>query len=301
MIRTIGCFLTAATGVLLALPTSAGEYAGLEGFYSSDADGTEIAKTALDLDFRHLDSEHYQGLSLELAQFRPFGQPWVQDHRAYFRFADSNDRWKWNGRIGSDGNTVLGSASIHNEDARRQEYFVEREIVETPLGLQRGLYSTDVGGAWDLPFDERNVLTTVLGVQDFSGGNVRLHYRGNFIHVVNPDWGLSAQLRVRYFHDSAPNQFDYYSPSWYAQAIPTLQVRRFVSGWRYMAAAGYGVQTDSAASSWHPARLLEASVTSPKDGHDWVFNAAFTYTNTPVNGGFTYDYKQFMLSVGRSF
>jgi len=301
MIRTMGCILVAATGALLALPASAGEYAGFEGFYSSDADGTEIAKTSLDLDFRHRDSEHYMGLSLELAQFRPFGQPWVDDHRVYFRFADGSDRWKWNGRVGSDGDTVLGNASIHNEDPYRQEYFVEREIVETPLGLQRGLYSTYVGGAWDLPFNERNTLVTLLGVQDFSGGNVRLQYRGNFIHVVKPDWGLSAQLRVRYFHDSVPNQFDYYSPQWYAQAIPTLQLRRFVNGWRYAVAAGYGIQTDAAATSWHPARLLEASVTSPKDGRDWVFNAAFTYTNTPTNGGFTYDYKQLMLTAGRSF
>ena len=301
MTRPVGCVLIAATCVLWARPACAGDYVGFEGFYSSDADGTEVARTALDLDFHHADSGHYQGFALERARYRPFGQPWVEDLRVYFRFADGDDRWKWNGRVGSDGHTVLGNASIHDEGAHRQEYFIEREIVETPIGLQRGLYSTYAGGAWDLPLDERNILTTVLGVQDFSGRNVRLQFRGNFIHVVAPDLGLSAQLRVRYFHDSVPREFDYYAPKWYAQAIPTLQLRRYFSGWRCAVAAGYGVQTAAADASWHPARLLEASVTSPEDSHDWVFHGAFTYANTPLDSGFTYDYKQLTLSVGRSF
>lgn len=296
----MGHVLTAATCALFALPAHADGFAGVEGLYSSDADGTEIAKTGVDLDFSHADSEHYRGLSFEIARFRPFGRNWVEDRRAYFRFADGGTRWKWNGRIGSDGHGLLGNATIHNEDPRRQEYFIEREIVETPLGLQKGLYSTYAGGAFDLPLGERNTLTTVLGAQDFSGRNLRLQYRGNFIHIIKPDWGLSAQLRLRYFHDSVPNEFDYYSPRWYAQAIPTLQLRRYVSGWRYTVAAGYGAQT-AAGSTWHPAKLLEASVSSPTDGHAWVFKAGVLYTNSPVNSGFTYDYTQLMLSAGRSF
>jgi hypothetical protein len=291
--------LAAAIALLFALPACADQYAGLDGFYSSDADGTEIWKTALDFDFSHTDREHYQGLSLEDARFRPFGQPWVEQHRVYYRFAGGN-AWKWNGRIGSDGHSVLGSAAIHNEAARRQEYFIEREIVETPLGLRDRLYSTYLGAAFDLPMSERNLLTTVVGVQDFGGDNVRLHLRGNFTHVLSPEHGLSAQLRVRYFHDSVAHESDYFAPGWYAQVIPTLQLRRYVNGWRYAIAAGYGAQR-AADTSWRPARLLEASVTSPAEGHVWTFKAGFTYTNTPVNGGFSYDYRQFSLSVGRSF
>jgi hypothetical protein len=300
MIRTIAWTLFTTTGFVLSISVHAGQYVGFESFYSSDADGTEIAKTLLDVDFQHMDSEHYQGFSLEDARFLPFGHTWVQSYRVYFRFADSSAQWKWDGRIGSDGHTLLGTADVHDEDPFRQEYFAERAIVETPLGLQRGLYSTYAGAAYDTPFDERNILTTVVGVQDFTGRNVRLQYKGNLIHMLVPEWGVSAQLRVRYFHDSVPDEFDYFSPRWYVQAVPTLQVRRYVNGWRYAFAAGYGRQ-DAADSSWHDARLLEATMTSPKDGHDWVFQAAFTYTNTPINSGFTYDYKQLMLSAGRSF
>ncbi len=292
--------LIAAIAVVVSVSAHAGGYGGVEGFLSSDADGTEIAKTALDLDFRHADGEHYQGMSLEQARFRPFGQGWIGDRRAYWRFADGGGQWKWNGRIGTDGRTLLGNASIHNEVPRRQEYFLEREIVETPLGLQRDIYSTYTGAAYDLPFDDRNILTTVLGVQDFSGRNVRLQYRGNFVHVIAPAWGFSAQLRLRYFHDSNPHEFDYFSPRWYAEAIPTLQLRRFRAGWRYAIAAGYGRQR-AADSGWHDARIFVAAVTSPKEGHDWFFQAGFTYANTPVNSGFTYDYKQLTFSIGRSF
>ena len=33
-------------------------------------------------------------------------------------------------------------------------------------------------------------------MQDFTGDNLRL----NYIHVVKPKWGLSAQVRTRYFN-----------------------------------------------------------------------------------------------------
>lgn len=288
----------AAIGLLVALPVSAQRYGGLDVFHSSDADRTTVTKAALDFDFIHVDSEHYQGLSLEQARFRPFGQGVVEDQRLYWRFA-AGDAWKWKGRIGTDGDSVLGSVSVHNESANRQEYFIEREIIETPLGLENGLYSTYLGGAFDTPINARNMLTTVVGVQDFGGDNLRLHYRGNFIHTLSEEHGLSAQLRVRAFRDSVANESDYFAPGWYAQAVPTLQLRRYVNGWRYQVAAGYGTQR-AADTSWRPAHLLEASVTAPIDG-PWTFKAGFIYTNTPGNDGSGYNYRQVGVTIGRTF
>lgn len=297
--RLIGLFI-GANFAALAPPACADAYLGVQGAYSSDADGTDIARTAVDFDFSHVDEDHYRGLSLEQARFRPAGRDRAEEHRVYFRFADSGERWKWNGRIGSDGHTLLGSASVHDESPRRQEYFIEREIVETPLGLRDRHYATYAGGAFDLPLGEGRVLSTVLGAQDFGGDNLRLHYRGNLVQVLDEGRGLSAQLRLRYFHDSHPGESDYYSPRWHAQALPTLQLRRHAKGWRYVLAAGYGLQS-SAGESWKPARLVQASVTSPVLGQGWVMSTAFTYTNTPVGNGATYDYRQFMLTAGRSF
>jgi hypothetical protein len=131
----------------------------------------------------------------------------------------------------------------------RKELFVEREIVETPLGISRGIYYTFAGAAIDLPADDRNIFTAFAGIQDFTGDNVRFHVRGSYVHVVKPEWGLSAQLRGRYFRSTAPGEFDYFSPRWYAEVLPVLQMRRFVSGWQLLGAAGYGAQRDSA-SKW---------------------------------------------------
>jgi hypothetical protein len=294
----LSLLLAASAGLAFAVPAHAQRYIGVETLHSSDADLTDVAKWTLSLDFSHADPAHYQGLALETARFTLAGQRDVEEHRAFYRFA-GGDTWKWTGRVGSDGHGVLGSASIHNGAERRQEYFVERDIIETPLGLQHRSYSTYAGGAFDLPFDQRTLLTTVVGVQDFGGDNLRLHYRGNLSYSIAPRHGLSAQLRVRYFRDSDPNESDYFAPGWYAQAMPTLQLRRYHEGWRYAVAAGYGRQraTDS---SWRTARLLEASVTSPED-RDWVLRAGFTYTDTPVNSGFAYDYRRVFLSLGRVF
>lgn len=292
-------YLAAGASMALAMPSHADQYFGIDVFHSSDADGTDITRTALDFDFSHTDVEHYQGLSLETASFKPFGQSTVEEQRIYYRFAGGAD-WKWTGRVGTDGDTIVGSASIHNESPHRQEYFIERDIIETPLGLQDRLYSTYLGAAFDLPINDRTQLTTVVGVQEFGAENLRLHYRGNFSYMIAPEQGLSAQLRLRYFHDSVANESDYFAPGWYAQAIPTIQMRRYINGWRYSVAAGYGTQR-AADTSWRPARLLEASVTSPKDRHVWSFKAGITYTNTPVNSGYTYDYLQFSMSLGRTF
>ena len=296
--------MAAATSVLVALllplPSTADPWFGVHGFFSSDADETDVAKFGVDYDFRHAAADDYLGISLEHAQFRPSGQRGVDSDRLYVRFADGGTRWRWAGRIGSDGHTVLGSFNVFNTDPFRQEYFVEREVVETPLGLQRELYSTFVGAALDIPFDDRTSLSTVLGAQDFDGRNTRLHYRGNLVYILSPDWGLSAQLRLRYFHDSVPGELDYFSPRWYAQAIPTLQVRRFVNGWRYAAAVGLGQQYTADAER-RSARLLELSITSPIEGRDWFLKAAFTHTNTPIDSGLGYDYSHFLVSVGRSF
>jgi hypothetical protein len=293
--------LLAAVLCVAALPVAhATQYVGVEGFYSSDADNTDIDKTAIDLDFTHADTLHYAGVSLEDALFRPFGQPWIDDQRVYFRFADSKDAWNWNARIGSDGHTVLGSADLYNQATNRQEYFIERDIVETPIGLQRGLYSTYAGGAYDLPLGNRDTLTSVLGVDQFSGGNTRIQNRENFIHMLVPDWGLSVQLRLRDFNDSDPHQFDYFSPRWYAEAIPVVQIRRYVSGWRFALAAGVGEERANN-TTWRDARLVQASVSSPVKGTAWTFTAAATYTNTPVNAASLYDYAQLSFSLGRSF
>lgn len=272
---------------------------GMDFFSSTDADGTEVAKAGAHYDFHHASIEEYRGIRVESARFQPLGGQAHRDRRVYYRFADTGQAWKWNGMLGSDGHTWLGNAAIHNEAPFRQEYFVEREILETPRGLSEGLHYTFAGGAFDLPMDERNNVNLLVGVQDFTGDNLRVHARARYGYVVRPDWGLSAQLRVRAWHDSHPREYDYYAPGWYAEVLPTLQLRRFHGGWQYLAVAGYG-RSRERDSDWRPARYLELGVTSPRRG-DWFLKAGVIHSNTPVTNGYTYRYTQLSLQAMRRF
>ncbi len=220
--------------------------------------------------------------------------------RAYIHLANDRHPWKWDLLAGSDGHRALGSASIHNDARIRQEYFLEREIVETPIGISHRLYSTFAGGAVDLPIDGRDTLTLLGGVQEFTGDNVRTHARATFVHVVKPELGFSLQLRARYFRNSDPREYDYYSPRWYAEVLPVVQVRRWVGGWQLLAAGGYGVQRD-ADRKWHSARYANLRVTSPKFRKDWAGNAALIYSNTPTGNSFAYSYFQVNFGLTKSF
>jgi hypothetical protein len=289
----------AALGVFAAVtaaPAVAQPAAGIDVFYSSDSDRTEILKVGANLDWKWDGTDQRQGIRLEKAWFKPVGRRGREMDRAYLRFADKLGKWHWSATGGTDGRTILGGASIHNEARLRQEYFVERDIVETPVGLRHGIYYTFGGAALDVPADDRNNLTLFTGLQEFTGDNVRTHLRATYVHVLEPKWGLSIQLRTRYFHSSRPREFDYYSPRWYAEVLPVVQMRRFVGGWQLLAAAGYGQQRD-ADSPWHSSRYLNARVTSPAFQKGWALNAAATYSNTPVSSGLVYRYTQFSLGL----
>jgi hypothetical protein len=286
---------------LLAAPADATTRAlGADFFYSSDAEDTQVLKTGIHFDLRHAGSDKYLGVRFERARFAPLGQDGKTMERAYVRAANNIGGWKWNANVGTDGHTILGSAAIHDESRFRKEFFVEREIVETPLGLANGLYYSFAGAAIDLPADDRNTFTAFAGIQDFTGRNVRYHLRGNYVHVLKPEWGLSAQLRARYFASSYPHEFDYYSPRWYAEVLPVIQMRRFVGGWQLLGAAGYGAQRDSD-SRWRSSRYLDARLTSPSFQTNWALNGNIVYTSTPVATGNNYGYFQVNMGLVKAF
>jgi hypothetical protein len=127
--------------------------------------------------------------------------------------------------------------------------------------------------------------------------------RGNYVHVLKPDWGLSVQLRGRYFRSSDPREFDYYSPKWYAEAMPVVQLRRFVDGWEVVGAGGIGVQRDSA-TDWRQSNFVQFRVRSPENAKHWSLTAEITYTDTPsdsASAGSSYSYFQTRLGIMRRF
>jgi len=272
---------------------------GVDIFASTDADDTDVIRAGINLDPVYKGPDDYLGLRVEKAWYRPLGLKTTERERVFLRYANGSADWKWNAQVGTDGHTIIGSAAIHDESKYRKEFFIERDIVETPRGVKDGIYYTFVGAALDLPVDDRNSFTLMAGAQEFTGKNVRFHARANYVHVLKPEWGLSAQLRTRYFHSTEPREYDYYSPRWYVQALPVLQLRRYSGGWRYMVAGGVGAQRD-AVSDWRASYYAAAEVTSPTVGSNWHFKAAALYNNIPQNTG-AYDYGQLTVGITRTF
>ncbi|WP_265563995.1 hypothetical protein [Sphingomicrobium arenosum] len=265
-------------------------------FASSDADGTEITKLSFDFDLARLGREKVTGFRLERARLAPAGGQAEVVTRGYLRLTRPlGDRWSVDTTVGSDGNTILGSAALVHEGEWRKEFFLERDVIETPQGLALDLTSTYGGAAVDVPLGARAQLTLLGGVQDFTGDNVRLHARANAIYVVAPDQGLSVQLRARTFHDSVPREYDYYAPGDYVQLLPVVQVQRFTGGWRYRLAGGWGAQKETG-GDWRDSRFAEARVTSPAFGRVSL-EAQALYSEVPTILGQGYRYGQLSVSA----
>ena len=275
---------------------------GTEVFFSSDSDDTTVWRLAGEADIVNAPDGSRIGVRYERAWYDPQGLGEVTQDRIFVQAADRGGDVEWFARIGTDGDTVIGSASVNDNARFRKEAFVERDIVVTRQGLDLGLYSTFAGAAIDLPVDDSNVFTLLGGVQEFTGDNLRLHARANFVHVLDRDAGLSAQLRTRYFHSTVPGEYDYFSPENYAQILPVLQMRRFVGGWNLLAAGGIGVQK-STGTDWDQANYAEARFTSPERGN-WSVSGQALYSQTPGDAavaGSGYDYFQANFSLLRRF
>jgi hypothetical protein len=290
-----------SAGLLLALSLTAaaqdsqdrGQALRPEAWVSSDADGNETQRVGLGWDVGRSDDDHWFGAKVERARFA--GDGWAQtEQRVYLRAAGGGEDWRWKFDAGSNGDALLGSASVSSRDARRKEFFLEREVMETRGGVARGDVQTFAGAAIDVPLGERWTATGLVGAQDFGrGDNLRTHLRGNLVFAALPEQGISLQLRSRYFRNSDPFEGDYYSPRWYGEALGVVALRRNLGGYQWRAAAGIGRQR-SDTEAWKRARLLEVGMDTPHWKQAWLrLNAG--YKDTPVltdtGGGGSYAYR----------
>ena len=288
----------AATAEPAATPLPA---VGIEVTASADSDKTDVLKILGRALWMSDGPDHYQGVAVEQAWFRPRGGAGREAQRVYLDLAsDLNGKWYGRARLGTDGHSWLGSADVRSADWHK-EFFVEREIVETPRGLDERVYYTFSGASLDLLSTDRDTLSAMAGVQTFTGHNVRIHLRAAYIHVVKPRAGLSLQLRARYFHSSRPGELDYFSPRNFVQLVPVVQMRRFdKSGWMVLAAAGYGLQR-ATGGPWQSARLAELRVESPRHARKLQAFAQIQYSNSSLTGSGDYHYVLGRLGLTASF
>lgn len=269
----------------------------------SDADGNEARKLALGWDVDHRDIEHWWGVKVEHARFS--GRGWRDDQDRVFvsGAGDAGERWRWDGDVGTNGDDLIGRASIHSLDAYRKEFFIERDVLETRNGVAQGWVQTFAGAGIDVPMGERWSASGVAGLQDFGvGDNLRTRLRGNVVFAVAPEQGLSLQLRTRYYRNSEPREADYYSPRWYGEALGVVGWRRHVGGYQYTARAGLGRQR-SAGDTSKRARMLEVGVETPRWKDAWLRLDA-GYTDTPVltdTGTDSYSYRYLRLQAFVAF
>lgn len=287
----------AVPGSVLGESTT-GQALRLDAFHSSDADGAELTRLGLGWDVSRRDREHWAGVKVEQVRFAEDG--WSRhEQRIHLQAAGTlgngeidDDTWRWRVSPGTNGDTLLGSASLNTEGARRRELFLERDLLETRLGVERGQVVTFLGAAIDHPLGSRGSITGLAGWQDFDDGNQRLHLRGTGVVSVWPGQGLSLQLRTRYYRNSEPGLGGYFSPSWYADVIPAVGWRRFLSGHHFNAVAGVGRQR-TGEEDWRRARLFQVGYESPRWRDTWVRVDA-GYSDTPgtgSTGGDGYNYR----------
>lgn len=303
---SLRAFIPALTLIMAGapMPVHAQEQArraiGADISYATDADDTEVVRAGFNFDWRYASPQSYSGVRIERLRFTPSGSNRDHDTRVYLRLADAAGGWKYQAQVGTDGHTAVGSGAIHNDAPLRQEYFVERDKIETPIGVTRGLYYTFGGASYDVPLAKRTQLTMLAGAQFFTGDNVRAHLRASLIQTVSERLGLSAQLRARAFRNSEPGEYDYYSPRTYVEVLPVIQMRRFTGGWRLLAAAGLGGQRDSG-SGWRASRFANLRATSPAIAAGWSVAGDATYSATPITNSGDYHYVRASVGVTRSF
>lgn len=278
-----------------------GPAAGLELFASADSEKTDVVKLLGRAAVRDKGTDDYLGIAVERAWFTPQGRKTRKDLRVYADLAGQAGKdMLWKARLGTDGETWLGSANVRSSDWSK-EIFLEREIVETRRGLEDGIYYTFLGASMDSSVSPSDTFNLTAAIQSFTGRNERLHLRASHVHVIKSELGLSVQLRARYFHSTAPGEFDYYSPRNFFQLLPLVQMRRFSSsGWMLLGAAGLGAQR-ATGTGWQSAKFVEARFEGPRGSRGFRTFGQVQYSNSSLAGSGNYDYVMARLGVTKAF
>ena len=106
---------------------------------------------------------------------------------------------------------------------------VERDVVNSQLGLQRGLTYTAFALVADHAFNNRFGVGFSGGVTAFSNDNQRLQLRTRWSYSLDEAYGFNAYLKTRSYRHSQPNQPEYFSPNHLHEAALGLSVRLAVA------------------------------------------------------------------------
>lgn len=92
-------------------------------------------------------------------------------------------------------------------------FSVERDAVNSQLGLQRGLAYTALALVADHAFTDRFNVGVAGGTTLFSHSNQRPLLRTRWSYALDERYGLNAFVKTRSYHNSNPNRAEYFSPN----------------------------------------------------------------------------------------
>lgn len=191
------------------------------------------------------------------------------------------------------GHTLLtldGSYRISPTKTTAVEFIVNRDWVETPKSLDRGIDFSIVGVAVDQLIGDHVTLVGLLGQQYFSDGNRRDLGRFRVIYQPSLDLGLTLQLRYRTYR-STHEDVDraYFNPKNYSETMFAVGWRKRFNGWTASVTAGLGNEKINHDVS-QPTRLLDVSLQSPVRGSQ-VFRFGAGYNRSTSFSGPSYQYR----------
>lgn len=93
----------------------------------------------------------------------------------------------------------------------------ERDVVDSTVGLDKGLTYDSLALVLDHQFTPRFSVGAVAGAMWFSDNNTRPMLRTRWSYELFANSGLNAYIKTRNYYDSNPAQGNYYSPQWLAE------------------------------------------------------------------------------------
>lgn len=202
--------------------------------------------------------------------------------------------WQLETGISSQGNqgTVTVDGGYHLPLAAKTglDLFINSDWVETSTALDRGITFTFVGASMDQGIGDHWTVIGMTGLQTFSDGNNREHYRAKLIFQPLPDAGLTLQLHYRTTHSSSLDVGGaYFNPTNYNETMLALGWRKRILGrMTFKATAGTGLQhVDNGPES--ETKLLELSIDGPYRDNQLI-RVRGGYSRSASFGGADYGY-----------
>lgn len=102
---------------------------------------------------------------------------------------------------------------------------VERDVVNSELGLQKGLSYTAVALVGDHAFGEKFNVGISAGIAQFSNDNRRAMLRTRWNYSLSEAHGLNVYVKTRSYQNSNPYRPEYFSPDKLNEASIGLSAR----------------------------------------------------------------------------